>query len=199
MVYLKITIGEENLDNKLRKLLAERQSEGLLTVERVETNYFKVIPPTKRGTEPLRKPQPEKFVEAVKFIVRNAALQNNQVKNTFENGLPAIYLFWLDDEAWCKTMDKLLAEHRELIAEVLKHKYQADSVNLIASYIGSIIDQGLFQKNRVQKTDLLASFTAYYGKPMASVQTKLSTSHVGWTAFNKLVKKTCEIAAQEGK
>ena len=93
MVYLKITIGEENLDNKLRKLLAERQSEGLLTVERVETNYFKVIPPTKRGTEPLRKPQPEKFVEAVKFIVRNAALQNNQVKNTFENGLPAIYFF----------------------------------------------------------------------------------------------------------
>ena len=199
MVYLKITIDEENLDHKLRKLLAERQSERLLTVERVETNFFKVMAPTKRGTEPRRKPRPEKFVEAVKFIVRNAALQNNKVKDTFENGLPARYCFWLDDEAWCKIMDKLLAEYRELIAEVLKHKYQADSVNLIASYIGSIIDQGLFQKNRVQKTDLLASFTAYYGKPMASVQTKLSTSHIGWTAFNKLVNKTYEIAAQEGK
>lgn len=199
MVYLKITISEENLDNRLRKLLAERQSEGLLTVERVETNYFKVTPPTKRGTEPRRRPQPEKFVEAVKFIVRNAALQNNQVKENFENGLPARYCFWLNDTAWCKTMDKMLAEHRDLIAEVLKHKYHADSVNLLASYIGNVIDQGLFQKNRIQKTDLLNSFSAYYGKPMASVQTKMSTSHIGWTAFNKLVSKTCEIAAQEGK
>ena len=194
-----ITIDERNLDNKLRKLLAERQSEGLLTVERVEVTDYKVVPPTKRGTERRRNPQPEEFVNAVKYIVKHAALQNNQVKDTVENGVPTKYCFWLDAEGWCDTMDKLLAEHRDLIVDVLKRKYQADAVNLLAPYIGGVIDLGLFQKARIQKTDLLSSFTAYYNRPMTSVQTKLSTSHLYWTAFNELVGETYKIASNKGK
>lgn len=194
-----ITIDERNLDNKLRKLLAERQSEGLLTVERVEVTDYKVAPPTKRGTERRRNPQPEEFVNAVKYIVKHAALQNNQVKDTVENGVPTKYCFWLDAEGWCDTMDKLLAEHRDLIVDVLKRKYQADAVNLLAPYIGGVIDLGLFQKARIQKTDLLSSFTAYYNKPMTSVQTKLSTSYPGQSAFNNLVGETYKIANNMGK
>ena len=194
-----ITIDEKNLDSKLCKLLAERQSNGLLTVERVEVTNYKVTPPTKRGTEPRRKPKPEKFIEAVKYIIKHAALQNNQVKNIIENGVPTKYIFWLDAESWCDTMDRLLAEHRDVIADALKHKYQADGVNLLAPFIGEIIDLGLFQKTRIQKIDLLSSFSAYYGKPMASVQTRLSTSYPDWSAFNDLVGETYKIATNMGK
>ena len=199
MVYLKITIGEENLDNKLRKLLAERQSEGLLTVELVEVTDYVVTPPTKRGTERRRNPQPDEFVRAVKYIVNHAAMQNNQVKNTIENGVSGKYCFWLDAKSWCDTMDKLLEEHRDVIANALEHKYQADSVNLLAPYIGEIIDLGLFQKSRIQKTDLISSFSAYYGKPMSSVQTKLSTSYPEQFAFNDLVGETYKIATKKHK
>lgn len=194
-----ITIAEENLDNKLRRMLAERQSEGLLTVEQVVVTNYKVVPPTKRGTKPQMKPQPEKFVEAVKFVVNHAALQNNQVKTIIVKGVPTRYCFWLDNEGWCKAMDKLLAEHRDLIVDALEHKYQADSVNLLAPFIGEIIGLGLFQKTPIQKTDLLKSFTAYYNKPMASVRTKLSTSHPSWSAFNDLVGEIYKLATKKNK
>jgi len=194
-----VTIDEKHLDIKLRKFLAERQSIGQLTIEYVEVTNYKMTPPTKRGTEPRKKPQPEKFVEAVKYIVNHASLQNNQVKNTIENGVPSKYCFWLDAERWCKTMDTLLAEHRDIIEDALENKYQADSVNLLAPYIGEIIDLGLFQKTRIQKKDLLSSFSTYYGKPMASVQTKLSTSYPNWSAFNDLVDETYKIASKKNK
>lgn len=194
-----ITIDEENLDSRFRMFLAERQSEGRLTVEKVVVTDYKVVPPTKRGTKPKRKPQPEKFVEAVKYVINHAALQNNQVKSTIENGVPTRYCFWLDNEGWCKAMDKLLAEHRDLIVDALEHKYQADSVNLLAPFIGEIIGLGLFQKTPIQKTDLLKSFTAYYNKPMASVQSKLSTSYPNWAAFNNLVGEIYKLAPKKNK
>lgn len=199
MEFIRITIDEANLDNKLRKLLAERQSDGLLSVERVEVTDYKVAPPTKRGTKRRRDPQPEDFVEAVKYIANHAALQNDNLKDTIVNGVPTKYCFWLDAKSWCATMDKLLAEHRDVIADVLGSRYHADAVNLLAPFVGEIIGLGLFQKTRIQKKDLIPSFSAYYGKPMASVQTKLSTSYPGCSAFNDLVSETYKIATNKHK
>ena len=199
MANIIISIDEEQLDNKLRKLLAERQSKGLLTVERVEVTNYLVTPPTKRGTHPRKKPRPEDFVGAVKYIANHAALQNGQTLTIIVNGLPTKYCFWLDNEKWCDTMDKLLEDHRDVLDAALERKFRADSVNLLAAYVGEIIDLGLFQKTRIQKTDLIKSFSAYYGKPMSSVQTKLSTSYPGWSAFNDLVDETNKIAIMKGK
>ena len=195
MVELKITISEEALDNKFRKILAERQREGVITVERVEsTNYF-VKPPTKKGDKPRNSPRPEDFVTAVKFIVSHAAKQNGKLLETCDRGNVGSYRFWLDDKAWCQVMDKLLANHRDVIEAALEHKQRADSVNILAPFIGEVIGLHLFQKSPwIQKVDMFKSFTAFYGKPMASVRTKLSTSYPSWYSFNELVYKTLKIA-----
>ena len=132
-------------------------------------------------------------------VAKKTTAKAKAVKNTIENGVPGKYCFWLDAKSWCDTMDKLLEEHRDVIANALEHKYQADSVNLLAPYIGEIIDLGLFQKSRIQKTDLISSFSAYYGKPMSSVQTKLSTSYPEQFAFNDLVGETYKIATKKHK
>lgn len=190
-----ITIDEENLDNKLRKILAERQREGVITVERVEITDYILRPPTKKGDKPLNSPRPEDFVTAVKSIVKHAAKQNGQLIETFDRGIVGSYRFWLDERAWCQVMDKLLANHRDVIEAALEHKQRADSVNILAPYIGEVIGLHLFQKSPwIQKVDLLKSFTAYFGKPMASVRTKLSTSYPDWPEFNNLVDKTLKIA-----
>ena len=199
MATIRITIEEEDMDNKFRKMLAERQSNGLLTVERVEITRYKVMPPNKRGKLQRMKPKPEDFVKAVKFIVKHAAQRNNEVKYIIENGKTEKYCFWLDSECFCNVMDKLLAEHRDVITAALEHKYQADSVNLLAPFLGEIIGHGLFQKTKIQKTDLINSFSAYYGKPKPSVQTKLSTSYPAWSEFNDLVGETFKIAKNKHK
>lgn len=197
---IRITIDEENLDNKLRKLLAERQREGLISVERVEITEYKVKPPTKKGNNPRTSPRPEVFVAAVKFIVSHAAKQNGQLIETCDRGIASSYCFWLDDEAWCQVMDKLLAKHRDVIEAALEHKQRADSVNILAPYIGEVIGLHLFQKSPwIQKVDLLKSFTAYYGKSMTSVRTKLSTSYPDRKEFNDLVDKTLKIATGKEK
>ena len=192
---IMITIDEENLDNKLRKILAERQREGVITIERVETTNYVVKPPTKKGDKPHSSPRPEDFLAAIKFIVRHAAKQNGQLIETSDRGIVGSYRFWLEDEAWCQVMDELLANHRDVIEAVLEHKQRADSVSILAPYIGEVIGLHLFQKSPwIQKVDLLKSFTAYYGKSLSSVQAKLSTSYPRWHSFNELVDKTLKIA-----
>ena len=192
---IMITIDEENLDNKLRKILAERQREGVITVERVEITDYKVKPPTKKGYKPRNSPRPEDFVAAIKFIVTHAAKENGQLIETCDRGFVSSYCFWLDAEAWCQVMDKLLANHRDVIEAALEHKQRADSVNILAPYIGEVIGLHLFQKSPwIQKVDVIKSFTAYYGKSMTSVRTKLSTSYPDWKEFNDLVDKTLKIA-----
>ena len=195
MVELRITIREEALDNKLCKILAERQREGVITVERVETTDYILKPPTKKGYKPHSSPRPEDFVAAIKFIAKHAAKQNGQLIETCDRGVIGSYRFWLDDKAWCQVMDKLMANHRDVIEAALEHKQRADSVNIIAPYIGEVIGLHLFQKSPwIAKVDLLKSFTTFYGKPMTSVQTKLSTSYPDWPEFNELVNRTYQIA-----
>lgn len=200
MVELKITIREEDLDNKLRKILAIRQREGVLNIERVETTNYKMKPPTKKGYKPRSSPRPEDFVAAIKFIAKHAAKQNGQLIETCDRGIASSYCFWLDYEAWCKVMDKLLANHRDVIEAVLEHKQRADGVNILAPYVGEVIGLHLFQKSPwIQKVDLLKSFTAYYGRSLSSVRTKLSTSYPDWYSFNELVDKTFKIAREMEK
>ena len=198
MVEIRITIGEANLDNKLRKILAERQQEGLLNVERVEITDYRLGLPTQKDEKRRMSPLPEDFVAAVKFIVKHAAKQNNQMLNRIDNHVNGTYRFWLNANDWCEVMDRLLAENREVIEASLEHKQRADSVNLLAPYIGEIIGLKLFQLPQgIQKTDLLRSFTAYYGKSLSSVQPKLSTSYPDWPEFNALVEKTYKLAKKK--
>ena len=193
-----ISINEQNLDNKLRQILAERQREGLLTVERVVTSDYDVKPPQKRGDIQRKSPRPEDFVSAVKFIVNHAAQQNDKMLNRIDNHVNGTYRFWLNANDWCEVMDRLLADNREVIEAALEHKQRADSVNLLAPYVGEIIGLKLFQLPQgIQKTDLLRSFTAYYGKSLSSVQSKLSTSYPDWTEFNALVDKTYKLAKKK--
>lgn len=186
---------EANLDDKLRQILAERQREGLLTVERVVTNEYKVKISPKGGSKHRKSPRPEDFVKAVKLIVRHAAQQNDKPMNTIVDGIPLTYHFWLDAAKWCEVMNRLLAEHRDVIEAVLEHKQRADSVNLIAPFIGEIIGLKLFQKRPgIQKVDMLKSFRAYYGEVKSSVQSRLSTSFPSWREFNQMVNQTYKLA-----
>lgn len=195
MVELVITIREDALDNKLRKILAERQHEGVITVKRVETTNYVVKPPTKKGDKPHSSPRPEDFVAAIKFIIKHAAKQNGQLIETCDRGIVGSYRFWLNDEAWCQVMDELLANHRDVIEAALEHKQRADSVSILAPYVGEVIGLHLFQKSPwIQKIDLLKSFSVFYGVPKTSVRTKLSTSYPDWPEFNELVNRTYQIA-----
>ena len=134
-------------------------------------------------------------VSARASIVRHAAKQNNQLLSIIDNHVVSSYCFWLDAEAWCSVMDKLLAEHRDVIESVLDRKQRADSVTLLAPYVGEIVGLKLFQRPQgVQKVDLIKSFSAFYGKPMTSIQQKLSTSYPAWYEFNVLVSVTLKLA-----
>lgn len=202
MTEIRIVIRESDLemDAPFLKLLAERQSAGIIDVQRVEISDYKVKPPLKKGGLRRKSPRPEDFAAAVKAIVRHAAKQNNQLLSIVDNHVASSYSFWIDDEAWCSVMDKLLAERRDIIEAVLERKQRADSVTLLAPYIGEIIGLKLFQRPQgVQKTDLIKSFSVYYGQPMASVQPKLSTSYPDWYAFNKLVNETRKLSMQMRK
>ena len=113
------------------------------------------------------------------------------------NGIPSTNIFWIDAEKWCEVMDRLLAEHRDVIQAALEHKQRADSVNLLAPYVGEVIGLKLFQKRPgIQKIDMLKSFSAYYGELKSSVQTKLSTSYPSRHEFNELVDKTYKLAKE---
>jgi hypothetical protein len=197
MTQIQITISEANLsnNNKLRKILAECQKEGVVNMIKVETSNYTLKPPSRKIYEPKGTPPPEVFVAAVKFVVNHAALQNGKLIKTIDRGIPGGYCFWLDATAWCETMDKLLKNHRNVIEATLEHKQRADGVNLLATFVGAIIDERIFQgSGKIRKTELLESFRAYYGEPKASVKTRLSTPNRSWYEFNKMVDVTCKIA-----
>ena len=198
MVELRITMRESDLDNKLRKVLSEYQQKGVIDIVRVETSDYTMKNPTKKTHEHPAPPSPDEFVEAVEFIVKHAAHQNGHLIETNDKGVAGCYRFWLDASAWCDTMDKLLDNHRELIEAVLEHKQRADGVNLLAGFIGAIIDERLFQKDKgIRKMELLESFKAYYGEEKPSVRTKMAPVSSRWCEFHKMVGMVVKIAKGE--
>ena len=200
MADILITVSEDDLysNKKLHKILLEYQNQGLFNIEKDERKPYKLKPLQKSEKEFQEQPSPEDFVKAVKFIVNHAAKKNGEQIQCIENGGKAgNYIFWLDNKGWCKMMDMLLAEHRKLIVAALKKKKKPDSVNLLAPFIGAIINKGCFQKTQIiRKIDLIPSFTEYYGKPCSSVKTQLSTTYSKRDKFNDLVEKAVEIAKE---
>lgn len=198
MADLIITVSEENLhsNSKLLKILYECQSQGLISIERVESSPYTLKPSKKPGKEPHKTPLPEDFVRAVKSVVTLAASRNGHTIETIDRGVGS-YVFWLNAPAWCSMMDKLLERHRDLIEDMLEKKHKADSVNVLAPFIGAILDEKLFQEPQgIRKVDLIHSFTEYYGYPCASVKTQLSTSQAKPHEFHELVVAAVNIAKE---
>ena len=199
MADLLITVSEENLhsNRKLQKILYECQSQGLINIELVESRPYTMKPPTKSGTEPRKVPKPEDFVRAVKKVVTLAASQNGQTIKTIDRGVVGSYKFWLYASDWCEMMDKLLERDKDLIEALLEKKRKADSVNVLASFIGAILDEKLFQDSQgIRKVDLISSFTEYYGCYCSSVKTQLSTAQTQSDEFYDLVEAAVEIAKE---
>lgn len=193
-----ITVSEENLysNHKLQTILYECQNQGLISIERVESSPYTLKLPKKSSKEPREAPLPEDFVKAVKSVVNHAASKNGSTIETIDRGVGS-YVFWLNAQAWCAMMDKLLERHRELIEDMLEKKHKADSVNVLAPFIGAILDEKLFQKKQgIRKVDLIHSFTDYYGYPQTSVKTQLSTSQTQRYEFHELVNAAVKIAKE---
>ena len=194
-----ITVSEENLysNHKLQTILYECQNQGLISIERVESSPYTLKLPKKSSKEPREAPLPEDFVKAVKSVINYAARQNGQKINTIDGSVVGCYYFWLNATKWCVMMEKLLERHRDLIEAVLEKRQRADSVNLLASFIGAILDKGLFQKpEKIRKVDIIHSFTEYYGEAHSSVKTQLSSPNDHGYAFNDLVYEAVEIAKE---
>ena len=198
MTDIVITVNEADLcsNHKMQKTLYEWQSQGLINVKRVESSPYTMKLPKKSSKEPHQAPLPEDFVRAVKSVVTLAASRNGHTIETIDRGVGS-YVFWLNAPAWCSMMDKLLERHRELIEDMLEKKHKADSVNVLAPFIGAILDEKLFQKPQgIRKVDLIHSFTEYYGYSYTSVKTQLSTSQAKPHEFHELVVAAVNIAKE---
>lgn len=112
------------------------------------------------------------FADRVKAIVQKAASQNGQKIETKAKGHAGAYIFYIDADAFCKAMDKLVTDYGDKLKEFLGGTLNCVYVTKVCTFIGHVVRMNVINDSTLQMTDLLFAFTDFYDNPL-TVKAKL--------------------------
>ena len=144
----------------------------------------------------------ERFTDRVKCIISRAATKNGQRIETSARGHAGAYLFYIDAEAFCKAIDKLLSVHERELKEYLGGTLYCVQVTKVCQFIGHVVRMNIINDSKLQLSDLAFAFESYY-QNLDTVKKKLSVKELShqekdfFTFFEstlKGVKKQLEAA-----
>ncbi|MBE6258209.1 MAG: hypothetical protein E7103_09675 [Prevotella sp.] len=121
----------------------------------------------------------EAFVERIKDIMMKAETDNGKQKKNNSRSYPVTYIYHVDGKGFCKVMDELLANHRDLIEAYLNEASSeaAVSIKYVAPFIGFVLDTHLFSEAKMPKNELKEVMEHFYGKGTSAVL-KMSSSNL---------------------
>lgn len=119
------------------------------------------------------------FVVRVKDIMKKAESDNGKQKKNNSRSYPVTYIYHVDGKGFCRMMDELLANHRDLIAAYLNEATAeaAISIKYVAPFIGFVLDTHLFSEAKMPKKELKEVMEYFYGKGTSAVS-KMSGSNL---------------------
>ena len=120
----------------------------------------------------------EAFVDRVKDIMMKAETDNGKQKKNNSRSYPVTYIYHVDGKGFCKVMDELLANHRDLIEAYLNEATAeaAVSIKYAAPFIGFVLDTHLFSEAKMPKNELKEVMEHFYVKGTSAVS-KMSSSN----------------------
>lgn len=115
----------------------------------------------------------QSFTDRVKAIIRKAAEKNGQRIETNTRGWAGTYTLYINDDVFCKAVDKIVRDHKKELKEYLGGKMMNTQVSKVCQFIGYVIRLQIINDANLQLSDLLFAFTNYY-KNADTVKNKLS-------------------------
>lgn len=119
----------------------------------------------------------ERFTDRVKCIISRAATKNGQRIETSARGHAGAYLFYIDAEAFCKAIDKLLSVHEREVKEYLGGTLYCVQVTKVCQFIGHVVRMNIINDSKLQLSDLAFAFESYY-QNLDTVKKKLSVKEL---------------------
>lgn len=148
------------------------------TADAEEAEYVEVkdeeVPATKvQPAKPMAAPvTAETFADRVKAIMRKAAEKNGQRVESRARGNAGTYIYYLDAEAFCQAMDKLVSMHGEKLKAYLGGTMENVQVTKVCFFIGQTISRQIINDSQLQLADIFFAFEKYY--KLSTVQSRLS-------------------------
>lgn len=112
------------------------------------------------------------FIDRVKAIITMAAEKNNQTIKTNARGHAREYVFYIDSQLFCRTMDAFAREHSDKLMQYLEGSVHCVQVTKVCHFIGHILRMYIINDQSLQMADLLFAFKKYY--TLSTVRVKLS-------------------------
>ncbi|SHK85150.1 hypothetical protein [Xylanibacter ruminicola] len=119
----------------------------------------------------------EDFIDRVKAIITKAAEKNNKTIKTNARGHAREYIYYVDSELFCKTMDAFAREHSDMLMQFLEGSVQCVQVTKVCQFIGHILRMHIINDQNLQMADILFAFKKYY--TLSTVKVKLSKQTQG--------------------
>jgi len=120
----------------------------------------------------LSRREDDDFIDRVKAIITKAAEKNNQTIKTNARGHAREYVFYIDSQLFCRTMDAFAREHSDKLMQYLEGDIHCIQVTKVCHFIGHILRMYIINDQSLQMADLLFAFKKYY--TLSTVKAKLS-------------------------
>lgn len=120
-----------------------------------------------------------RFTDRVKAIIKKASTKNGQRIETSARGHAGTYIFNIDAEVFCASIDKLMSVHERELREYLGGTMTNIQVTRVCHFIGHVVRMNVINDSSLQLTDLAFAFETYY-QNMETVKKKLSVKDLSY-------------------